>query len=173
MPRSGEIVIFNRSHYEDVLVVRVRRLATAAVWRRRYRQIVEFERLLAETGTTILKFFLHISRDEQRARLQARIDDPAKRWKFRRGDLEDRALWPQYQTACEAMLRRTATRWAPWHVVPADQKWFRNLVVASALVDALEGLRDVLPAGRAGDRADQSRMIVAAAVSGRRLSRRS
>ncbi len=150
VPRSGEIVIFNRSHYEDVLVVRVRGLAPAAVWRRRYRQIVEFERQLAETGTTILKFFLHISRDEQRERLQARIDDPAKRWKFRAGDLDDRARWPHYQAAYEAMLRRTSTRWAPWHVVPADKKWFRNLVVASTLVDALERLGMSYPPGEPG-----------------------
>jgi PPK2 family polyphosphate:nucleotide phosphotransferase len=150
VPRSGEIAIFNRSHYEDVLVVRVKKLAPVAVWRRRYRQIVDFERLLAETGTTILKFFLHISREEQRERLQARIDDPTKRWKFRAADLEDRRLWPEYQTAYEAMVRRTSTRWAPWHVVPADKKWFRNLVVASALVDALEGLKLSYPRGEPG-----------------------
>jgi len=109
VPRSGEIVLFNRSHYEDVLVVRVRKLAPKSVWQSRYRQINEFERLLAESGTTILKFFLHISPEEQAERFRDRIADPAKRWKFRRGDLEDRALWPKYQEAYEDALRKTST----------------------------------------------------------------
>jgi PPK2 family polyphosphate:nucleotide phosphotransferase len=145
MPGSGEMVIFNRSHYEDVLPVRVLNLAPPEVWRPRYEQINDFERLLAETGTTVLKFFLHISKDEQRERLQARLDDPAKRWKFRKGDLADRARWDDYIEAYEDVLSLTSTQWAPWHVVPADKKWYRNLVVATVLVEALEDLDIKLP----------------------------
>jgi PPK2 family polyphosphate:nucleotide phosphotransferase len=139
-PGSGEIAIFNRSHYEDVLVVRVHGLVPEEVWSRRYHHINEFERLLADEGTTILKFFLHISKEEQRARLQARLDDPDKHWKFSLGDLDERALWDRYQEAYEAMLSRTSTAWAPWYVVPADRKWYRNLVVARTMVDTLEAL---------------------------------
>jgi PPK2 family polyphosphate:nucleotide phosphotransferase len=145
VPGSGELVIFNRSQYEDVLVVRVRGLAPEEVWRPRYRQIVDFEELLAGTGTTILKFFLHISRDEQRERFQARLDDPAKRWKFRLGDLDDRRLWDDYTAAYEEAIARTSTKAAPWYVVPSDKKWYRNLVVATVLVEALEGLKMRLP----------------------------
>jgi PPK2 family polyphosphate:nucleotide phosphotransferase len=140
MPGRGELVIFNRSHYEDVLVPRVRRLVPEKVWRQRYDQINDFERLLAQTGTTILKFFLHISKEEQRQRLQERLDNPEKRWKFRRGDLEDRALWDDYTKAYEELLYRTSTREAPWWVVPADKKWYRNLVIATILVKVLEKL---------------------------------
>lgn len=140
VPGCGEMVIFNRSHYEDVLVVRVHHLAPEAVWRKRYDQINGFERLLAETGTTILKFFLHISRDEQKERLEARIDDPAKRWKFRKGDLKDRERWDDYTKAYEEALSRTSTEHAPWYVVPADRKWYRDLVVATVLTETLEGL---------------------------------
>jgi PPK2 family polyphosphate:nucleotide phosphotransferase len=140
VPAAGELVIFNRSHYEDVLVARVRELVPPAVWRRRYDQINDFERLLAETGTTILKFFLHIDEDEQKERLQARLDDPSKRWKFRRGDLEDRRLWKEYTAAYEEALSRTSTEHAPWYVVPSNKKWYRNLVVATVLVRALEAL---------------------------------
>ncbi|RPH57520.1 polyphosphate kinase 2 family protein [bacterium] len=140
MPGRGEIVIFNRSHYEDVLVVRVHGLAPEDVWRPRYRQINDFERLLAETGTTILKFFLHIDKDEQKERLQARLDEPAKRWKFRKGDLADRARWDDYTAAYEDVLEKTSTEHAPWYVVPANKKWYRNLVVATVLVETLEKL---------------------------------
>jgi polyphosphate kinase 2 (PPK2 family) len=110
------------------------------VWRRRYDQINAFERMLADEGTTILKFFLHISKKEQAERLQARLDDPEKHWKFSIGDLGERARWEDYAAAYEAVLSRTSTQWAPWHVVPADRKWYRNLVVASTLVAALDGL---------------------------------
>jgi PPK2 family polyphosphate:nucleotide phosphotransferase len=144
-PGNGEIAIFNRSHYEDVLVVRVHNLVPEAVWSRRYDQINEFERRLAEEGTTICKFFLHISKDEQRKRLQARIDDPTKRWKFARGDLAERALWDSYQHAYAAMLSETSTPWAPWWIVPADRKWYRNLVISSVLVETLEGFRMQYP----------------------------
>jgi PPK2 family polyphosphate:nucleotide phosphotransferase len=140
VPANGEMVIFNRSHYEDVLVVRVHGLVPEERWSRRYDHINTFERMLADEGTTILKFFLHISRDEQRARLQARLDDPTKHWKFSLGDLDERKRWNDYQRAFEAALMHTSTEWAPWYVVPADRKWYRDLVVASVLVDTLERL---------------------------------
>lgn len=139
-PGQGEIIIFNRSHYEDVLVVRVHNLAPPQVWGRRYAHINDFERLLADEGTTILKFFLHISLDEQKERLQARLGEPHKRWKFSLGDLDERKLWPDYMRAYEDVLSKTSTEWAPWYIVPANRKWYRNLVVATVLVEALEGL---------------------------------
>ncbi|RME55653.1 MAG: polyphosphate kinase 2 family protein [Caldilineae bacterium] len=139
-PGRGEIVIFNRSHYEDVLVVRVHNLVPKEVWSRRYDHINAFEKMLADEGTTILKFFLHISKAEQKERLQARLDTPEKRWKFSMGDLAERALWEDYTRAYEAVLSRTSTPWAPWFVIPADRKWYRNLVISQILVDALEGL---------------------------------
>jgi PPK2 family polyphosphate:nucleotide phosphotransferase len=145
VPGCGEMVIFNRSHYEDVLVVRVKRLAPPGVWRARYNQINDFERLLADTGTVVLKFFLHISKDEQKERLQERLDDPAKRWKFRRGDLDDRLHWNDYMAAYEEALSRTSQKHAPWYVVPANKKWYRNLVVATHMVEALEGLQIQVP----------------------------
>lgn len=140
VPGTGEMVIFNRSHYEDVLVVRVHHLAPEEVWRKRYGQINDFERLLAETGTTVLKFFLHISKEEQRERLQDRIDDPTKRWKFRKGDLADRERWDDYTKAYEEALSKTSTKDAPWYVVPSDRNWYRNLVIANVLNETLEGL---------------------------------
>jgi PPK2 family polyphosphate:nucleotide phosphotransferase len=138
IPATGEIVIFNRSHYEDVLVVRVHELAPEKIWRKRYGQINDFEKMLTESGTTILKFFLHISKDEQRQRLQARIDDPTKRWKFQHGDIEERKLWDHYQKAYEDALEKCSTEWAPWTIVPSDKKWFRNYVVAKTVVDTLQ-----------------------------------
>lgn len=145
VPGNGEIVIFNRSHYEDVLVVRVHDLVPEAQWRRRYRHIREFERMLAEEGTTIIKVFLHLSKDEQRERLQDRVDEPHKNWKFNPGDLAERAHWDDYQAAYAEMLGQTSTTWAPWYVVPADRKWFRNLVVSTILVDTLRGLEPGWP----------------------------
>ena len=139
-PGRGEIVIFNRSHYEDVLVVRVHSLVPPEVWSRRYAHINEFERTLAEEGTTILKFYLHIDLEEQKERFQARLDEPHKRWKFKLGDLEERQLWPQYMQAYEDVLNKTSAAWAPWYIVPANRKWFRNLVVGTVLVDTLKGL---------------------------------
>jgi PPK2 family polyphosphate:nucleotide phosphotransferase len=144
-PGTGEIVIFNRSHYEDVLVVRVHKLAPEEIWSQRYEQINAFERLLAEEGTTILKFYLHINQKEQKERLQARLDEPNKRWKFSLGDLKERALWPEYQKAYEAVLNKTSTAWAPWYIVPANKKWYRNLVIASVLVDTLKDLKMSYP----------------------------
>jgi PPK2 family polyphosphate:nucleotide phosphotransferase len=139
-PRKGEVVVFNRSHYEDVLVVRVHSLVPKGVWKKRYDQIRCFEQMLSEEGTVILKFFLHISRDEQQARLQARIEDPKKRWKFQHADLEERELWDEYQQAYEDALSKTSTDEAPWYVVPANQKWYRNYIVGSVIADALERL---------------------------------
>lgn len=145
VPGKGEMVIFNRSHYEDVLVVRVHNYVTPEVWGKRFEQINEFERTLAENGTTILKFYLHIDLDEQKARFQARLDDPTKRWKFRLGDLEERKFWPDYMKAFEDVLSKTSTEHAPWYIVPANRKWFRDLVISSVLVDTLEGLKMEYP----------------------------
>jgi len=139
-PGAGEITIFNRSHYEDVLVVRVHDLVEADVWSRRYEHIRNFEEMLTDEGTTIVKIFLHISKEEQRQRLQARVDEPRKNWKFSFGDLEERKLWDDYQEAFQAMLAETSTPNAPWYVVPADRKWFRNLVISEIMVQTLESL---------------------------------
>lgn len=138
VPRRGEIVIFNRSHYEDVLVVRVHELVPEKVWRARYEQINQFENMLSDTGTTIVKFFLNIDRDEQKERLQARLDDKEKRWKFAKGDLAERKLWDDYEKAYQDALEQTSTKWAPWYVVPANAKWYRNLIVANVLIDTLK-----------------------------------
>ena len=139
-PGRGEIVIFNRSHYEDVLVVRVHGLVSEKTWKKRYDHINEFERLLANEGTTILKFFLHIDKDEQKQRLQARLDEPDKHWKFSLGDLEERKLWNQYMAAYEDVLNKTSTPWAPWYVIPANRKWYRDLVISTILVNTLKKL---------------------------------
>jgi PPK2 family polyphosphate:nucleotide phosphotransferase len=144
-PAKGEIVIFNRSHYEDVLVVRVKNLVEPERWSRRYQHISEFEQTLIDEGTTIRKFFLHISKEEQRQRLQERVDNPEKRWKFSSGDLDERKLWDDYQQAYADMLGRTSTERAPWYVVPADRKWYRDLVVATVLVETLESLSLTYP----------------------------
>jgi len=140
VPGKGDIVFFNRSHYEDVLIVRVHDLVPAEQWKKRYDQINDFERMLAENGVTILKFFLHISRDEQRERLQARLDDPTKRWKFQHGDLEERKLWDEYQKAYQDALCKTSKKWAPWYVIPANRKWFRDYVIADVIIKTLEKL---------------------------------
>ncbi len=140
VPGSGELVIFNRSHYEDVLIVRVDELVPAGRWKKRYRHIVDFERLLADEGTTIVKLFLHISRVEQKKRFEDRLSDPTKQWKFSHGDLAVRERWDDYQDAYEDAIRETSTAWAPWYVIPADKNWYRNLVVSQILVDTLEGL---------------------------------
>lgn len=146
VPAKGEIGIFNRSHYEDVLVVRVHDLVPKDVWKKRYGQIRDFEEMLVESGTTILKFFLHISKDEQRKRLEARLADPKKRWKFQHGDLEERKLWSDYQQAYEDAIGKTATKHAPWIIVPANAKWYRNWLIASVLVDTMKKLDMHYPA---------------------------
>jgi PPK2 family polyphosphate:nucleotide phosphotransferase len=138
VPGKGEIVIFNRSHYEDVLAVRVHKLAPEQVWQLRYQQINDFERLLSEEGTTILKFYLHIDLDEQKKRLQDRLDDPMAQWKFNINDLAERKLWPEYMKAYEDALEKTSTEWAPWYIVSANHKWFRDWVVTNAIVKALQ-----------------------------------
>ncbi|MEZ5398074.1 MAG: polyphosphate kinase 2 family protein [Bryobacteraceae bacterium] len=145
VPGKGEIGIFNRSHYEDVLVVRVHNLVPEEVWRKRYDQIREFEQLLHQTGTSIRKFFLHIGRDEQKQRLQDRLDDPTKHWKFRIGDLKERALWDEYHKAYEDAMEHTSREKAPWYVIPANRKWFRDLAVSEILVDALEEMELKFP----------------------------
>jgi PPK2 family polyphosphate:nucleotide phosphotransferase len=145
VPRKGEIGIFNRSHYEAVLVERVHAIVPKRVWSKRYDQINQFERLLTENGTTVVKFFLQIDQDEQRSRLQARLDDPTKRWKFSMGDLDDRRLWVDFQRAFDEALTRTSTSWAPWYVIPSNHKWFRDLAVSSILMDVLAGLKPIYP----------------------------
>jgi PPK2 family polyphosphate:nucleotide phosphotransferase len=147
VPANGEIAIFNRSHYEDVLVPRVHGLISEDQWRRRHHHIVEFERMLADEGTVICKFFLHISHDEQRRRLQERVDNPAKRWKFDHGDVAERPFWDRYQSAYADAITATATPQAPWWIVPADRKWYRNLVISNVLVSTLAGLDMRYPSG--------------------------
>lgn len=144
-PGKGEIGIFNRSYYEDVLVVRVHELAPKAVWSRRFEQINAWERMLVDEGTTIVKFFLNISADEQRQRFQERIDNPKKRWKFRTGDLDERKRWADYQLAFEDALSRCSTDAAPWYVIPSNRNWFRNVAVAEVLGDVLEELKPSYP----------------------------
>jgi PPK2 family polyphosphate:nucleotide phosphotransferase len=139
-PGKGEIVIFNRSHYEDVLVVRVHNLVPETTWQKRYHHINEFERLLSDEGTTIIKFFLHISKQTQAERFLARLDQAEKRWKFNPDDLEERKYWGDYQAAFEAMLSQTSTPWAPWYVIPSDRKWYRNTAIASIIVQTLKNL---------------------------------
>jgi len=139
-PRRGHIGIFNRSHYEDVLVVRVHELVPPEVWQPRYEQINHFEKLLTDTGTTILKFFLHISREEQKERFEARLADPHKNWKFSLGDVKKREHWDEYMRAYEDALSRCSTPWAPWYIIPADRKWYRNLVISQIIVETLEKL---------------------------------
>lgn len=150
VPAAGMIGVFNRSHYEDVLVVRVDQLVPEPVWRQRYEQINHFERLLHETGTTILKFFLHISREEQLERFQARLDDPNKTWKFSRHDLVKRQQWDEYQAAFEEVLTRCSTSYAPWYVIPADQKWYRNLAISRVIVDAIKRIGPKYPEPEVG-----------------------
>jgi PPK2 family polyphosphate:nucleotide phosphotransferase len=144
-PARGEIGIFNRSHYEDVVAVRVRGLVPKEVWQQRYAQIRAFEQMLVDEGTIVIKVFLHVSREEQGLRLQERLANPEKRWKFRAADLEDRRRWDEFMTAYEDAIRETSTKSAPWYVVPADHNWSRNLAVAEIVVDALERLDPQLP----------------------------
>jgi len=144
-PPKGQIGIFNRSHYEDVLITRVHGWVSDKEAKHRFNQIKEFEELLAENGTSILKFFLHISKDEQKARLEARIHDPEKRWKWNSGDLEERKLWDEYMTAFEEVIAATSTDRAPWYIVPANRKWYRNLVVAELVVQALTAMKLTIP----------------------------
>jgi len=145
VPGNGDIAVFNRSHYEEVLVVRVQELAPEKVWRRRYRHIIEFERMLADEGTLVIKFFLHISKDEQKKRLQQRLEEKRKNWKWDSGDLRDRSYWDKYWQAYEEAIERSSTDEAPWYVVPADKKWWRDYVVSETIVSALEALKMEYP----------------------------
>jgi PPK2 family polyphosphate:nucleotide phosphotransferase len=145
VPGYGQLTIFNRSHYEDVLVVRVHNMVPPSVWKKRFAQINDFERMLSEEGTTILKLFLHISKDEQKKRLENRLKDPTKNWKFDPADLRERERWSDYQKAYEDVFNKTSTFCAPWHIIPANHKWFRNVTIASILVGALKGLKMRFP----------------------------
>ncbi len=145
VPGKGEIGIFNRSHYEQVLVVRVHHLEPEKAWRRHYREIRDWERMLTDEGVTIVKFFLAIDSDEQRQRFQERVDDPKKRWKFALGDLAERKLWNDYRAAFEEMLTETSTEFAPWFLIPANRNWLRNLAVSEILADAIDGLNPQYP----------------------------
>ena len=149
-PSRGRIGVFNRSHYEDVLVVRVKQLVPEERWRKRYEHIRNFEQQLVDEGTDVVKLFLHISKDEQRQRMQDRVDDPTKRWKFRMGDLDDRALWDDYMQAYADAMRETSKPPAPWYVVPANRKWVRNLVVAEILLHHLTRIDPRFPPAEPG-----------------------
>ncbi len=144
-PARGDIAIFNRSHYEDVLVVRVHELVPERVWKLRYAAINDFERRLHENGTRVLKFYLHISKEEQRERLLARLDDPKKHWKFSAADLAERDLWDDYRSAFEDALGRCSTKFAPWYVIPANRKWYRDLAVSEIVADALQDMNPKPP----------------------------
>jgi PPK2 family polyphosphate:nucleotide phosphotransferase len=145
VPKKGEIVIFNRSHYEDVLIVRVHNLVGQDVWEKRYQHILEFERMLSDEGTVILKFFLYIDQEEQKKRFLERLADPTKQWKFNPNDLQERKLWDKYMLAYEAMLNKTSSEFAPWYLIPSNRNWYRNLVIASIIVEKLESLNMQYP----------------------------
>jgi PPK2 family polyphosphate:nucleotide phosphotransferase len=145
IPEQGMIGIFNRSHYEDVLVVRVHNLVPHSVWSKRYRQINDFERMLAENGVTIVKFLLYISKDEQARRFRARLEEKGKNWKFSEADIRERQYWDQYMDAFNDVLRKCSAPYAPWYVIPADRKWFRNFAIASILIHTLESMKLRLP----------------------------
>ena len=144
-PAAGMIGVFNRSHYEDVLVVRVHDSVPEAVWKARYKAINDFERMLTQSGTTILKFYLHISKDEQKERLQDRLDEPDKNWKFSPADLKERESWDAYQEAYQDMINKCSTKWAPWNIVPADRKWARNVAIAEKVLRTLEEMNPQYP----------------------------
>ncbi len=150
VPPKGMIHVFNRSHYEDVLVVRVENLAPRVVWEQRYEQINQFEEYLTETGTEILKFYLHISKEEQKERFQSRLNEPEKHWKFSLADLEKRKQWDEYRTAFNDVLTRCSTEYAPWHVIPADQKWYRNWAVSQIVCETLEAMNPQYPPAEEG-----------------------
>jgi PPK2 family polyphosphate:nucleotide phosphotransferase len=145
-PRRGQIGIFNRSHYEDVLIVRVHNLVPKEVWKKRYEQINHFEEMLAESGTRIAKFFLYISKDEQKERFEQRLKDPERNWKFSLADVEERKYWDDYMAAFEAALEKCSKPWAPWYIIPANRKWYRNLAVSEILRQTLEEMNMQFPA---------------------------
>jgi PPK2 family polyphosphate:nucleotide phosphotransferase len=145
VPHRGQLVIFNRSHYEDIVAVRVKKLFPDKVWQRRQQHVVDFERMLTDEGTTIVKIFLHISKEEQKRRLESRLANPLKHWKFHPDDLADRVQWDEFMTAYEDVIGQTSTERAPWFIVPADRKWYRNLCVARIMLDTLKNLNMTLP----------------------------
>ena len=145
VPPKGEITIFNRSHYGDVLVVRVRNLVPKKQWEKRYNHINDFERMLSDEGVKIVKLFLHIGKDEQKKRLDRRLDNPSKHWKVSEADFSERKLWDEYVLAHEQMLEKCSTPWAPWYVIPSDRKWYRNLVVGHVITKALEDINPQIP----------------------------
>ncbi|HEY9301702.1 MAG TPA: PPK2 family polyphosphate kinase, partial [Phormidium sp.] len=149
-PQRGMISIFNRSHYEDVLVVRVKQLVAENVWRERYHLINEFEHMLTLNNIAVIKFFLHISKDEQKRRLESRIKDPDKHWKFSSNDLKERQFWDHYEAAFQDMINNCSTAYAPWYIVPANNKWYRNLVVARVIADTLEAMNPQYPPAEIG-----------------------
>ncbi|MBK8804985.1 MAG: polyphosphate kinase 2 family protein [Fibrobacteres bacterium] len=148
VPSRGKIGVWNRSHYEDILAVRVRRLVPEEVWKRRFGHVNDFERMLTDEGFVVVKYFLHISHDTQKRRLEERLADPSKHWKFDPSDLEDRELWTEYQHAYEDVFEKCSTSWAPWRIVPADRKWARNLALMQDMVEILEGLDPRPPASK-------------------------
>ena len=145
VPAKGQIAIFNRSHYEDIIAVRVKKIFPDPVWKRRYKHVLDFESMLAEEGTVIIKLFLNISKEEQKKRLESRLQDPDKLWKFCMDDLDDRNRWDEFQTAYQDLIEKTSTPEAPWYIIPADRKWYRNLVVARLMVEKLRHLQLSLP----------------------------
>lgn len=148
VPRKGEVRIFNRSHYEDVLIVRVHNLVSKSLWSARYEQINNFEKMLVENDIHVIKFFLHISREEQRKRLKERLDDPTKHWKADPADFKEREYWDEYTKAYDDILTRCSTDYAPWYVIPANKKWFRNLAIAEIMVETLSSLKMKFPEPR-------------------------
>jgi PPK2 family polyphosphate:nucleotide phosphotransferase len=159
VPGKGELVIFNRSHYEDLLVVRVHELTPEKVWKKRFQHINAFEKMLVDEGTTVIKFYLHIDKEEQRLRLLERIDVPEKQWKFSSGDLKERGFWKDYMDAYEDVLSKTSTREAPWYIIPANRNWYRNWLIASVLVKTLKDLKMEYPP--AEENVDQYRLQLA------------
>jgi PPK2 family polyphosphate:nucleotide phosphotransferase len=145
VPGNGQIVIFNRSHYEDIIAVRVKKLRPEAVWKKRYRHIIDFEKMLVDEGTTILKFFLHISPEEQKERLESRLSQPEKHWKMNPDDLKDRAQWDEFMTTYDDLLSKTSLSYSPWYVIPANRKWYRNVVVAQIVAERLQELQMAYP----------------------------
>ena len=167
-PAKGEVAVFNRSHYEDVLVVRVHDLVPKAIWSKRYALISDFEKLLVQNGTRILKFFLHISPEEQLSRFKLRLDDPARNWKISEGDYSEREFWSDYVSAYEEALSKTSSKEAPWYVIPANHKWFRNLAISQIIVDTMEEMGLKLPPTRVDLKEIAEKYHAAEAAQGKR-----
>jgi PPK2 family polyphosphate:nucleotide phosphotransferase len=167
-PAKGQVVIFNRSYYEDVLVVRVHKMVPKSVWSKRYELISDFEKLLHDNGTSILKFYLHISPEEQLQRFEQRLDDPMRHWKISEGDYSERELWPEYMEAYEDAIERTSTKHAPWYVIPSNHKWFRDLAISEILADKLEDMDLKLPPAKVDIAKIRQKYHAAAARQARR-----